>query len=247
MTGNAPGWLTARPIAHRGLHDAQKPENTFFALRAAQAKNYGVEADVRLSRDGRVFVFHDDELDRLTFEKGFFRDLDSAQVQALRLRGGERIPALPEFLSEGAKGPLILELKSDFDGDVSLAHAVAAALAGHRGPVALKSFDPTLIAVLRAQKNGPWPLGIVAQADYEDEDFENLSAAAKDGLARFVHVRETRPDFLSWRSSDLPNPTCELARACAKMPVMSWTVRSADQAAEVLRHADQIVFEGFDP
>ncbi len=246
MTGHAPGWLTARPIAHRGLHDAQKPENTMFALRAAMARGFAVEADVRLSRDGDVFVFHDDELDRLTCEKGFFRDLDSAQAQALRLRGGERIPALAEFLREGAACPLILELKSDFDGDVSLAHAVAAALAGHRGPVALKSFDPALIAVLRAQ-NPPWPLGIVAQADYEDEDFENLSAAEKDRLVRFVHARETRPDFLSWRCSDLPNPTCELARACAKMPVISWTVRSAEQAAEVRRHANQIVFEGFLP
>lgn len=218
-----------------------------FALRAAMARGFAVEADVRLSRDGDVFVFHDDALDRLTWETGFFRDLDTAQAQALRLRGGERIPTLAEFLREGADCPLILELKSDFNGDVALAHAMAAALADHRGPVALKSFDPALIAVLRAQKHAPWPLGIVAQADYDDGDFENLSAAEKDRLARFVHARETRPDFLSWRSSDLPNPTCELARACAKMPVMSWTVRSAEQAKEVLRRADQIVFEGFLP
>jgi len=245
VTGNAPNWLTARPIAHRGLHDSARPENTLFALRAAQARGYGVEADVRLSRDGGVFVFHDDELDRLTGAKGFFRDLDSGQAGALRLRGGERIPSLAEFLREGAAGPLILELKSDFDGDLSLARAVAVALSGHPGPVALKSFDPALIAVLRAER-APWPLGIVAQADYDDEDFKMLPAAEKEGLVRFVHARETRPDFLSWRCSDLPNAVCELARACA-MPVMSWTVRSNTQAEHVLRHADQIVFEGFVP
>jgi len=246
VTGNAPDWLIAQPIAHRGLHDAARPENTLFALRAAMAQGFAVEADVRLSRDGAVFVFHDDELDRLTGRTGFFRDLDCAQAEALRLRGGERIPSLAEFLRDGATRPLILELKSDFSGDVSLAGAVLAALSGHRGPVALKSFDPALIAVLRAQ-NAPWPLGIVAQADYDDDDFKMLSAAEKDGLVRFVHARDTRPDFLSWRSADLPNPVCELARSCARMPVMSWTVRSREQAERVLRGADQIVFEGFAP
>ena len=246
MTGNAPDWLTARPIAHRGLHDAEKPENSLSALRAALDRGYGVEADVRLSRDGEIFVFHDDDLARLTGADGIFGQRDSAELSALRLRGGERIPLLADFLREGAAVPLILELKSDFSGDLSLAQAIGAVLATHPGPVALKSFDPALIAALRAE-NPPWPLGIVAQADYEDEDFEMLSAQAKAHLARFVHAGETRPDFLSWRCADLPNPTCELARACARMPVMSWTVRGAAQAKEVLRHADGIVFEGFLP
>ncbi len=61
---NAPDWLTARPIAHRGLHDVSKGviENSLGALRAALAKGYAVECDLRLSRDGKVFVFHDDDL-----------------------------------------------------------------------------------------------------------------------------------------------------------------------------------------
>jgi glycerophosphoryl diester phosphodiesterase len=244
VTGNAPAWLTARPIAHRGLHDFSRPENSLSALRAAVGRGYAVEADVRLSRDGGIFVFHDDDLARLTGAAGLFAARDSAEISALRLRGGETIPTLAEFLREGAAVPLILELKSDFSGDVSLARAMASGLAGHPGPVALKSFDPALIATLRA-RSPPWPLGMVAQADYEDEDFQNLPAAEKDRLARFVHARETQPDFLSWRRSDLPSAVCELARACIKMPVMSWTVRSPAQAEAVLRHADQIVFEGF--
>jgi glycerophosphoryl diester phosphodiesterase len=245
VTGQAPDWLTARPIAHRGLHDLERPENSLSALRAALNGGYAVEADVRLSRDGAIFVFHDDDLARLTGAGGQFRQRDAADIKSLRLKGGEPIATLAEFLEEaGGAAPLILELKSDFDGDLSLARAIRAMLTDRSGKVALKSFDPALIAALRAEE-APWPLGIVAQADYEDEDFAHLTPQAKDGLARFVHARETRPDFLSWRCADLPNPVCELARACARMPVMSWTVRSAAQAIEVLRHADQIVFEGF--
>lgn len=244
---DAPDWLTARPIAHRGLHDAARPENSLAALRAAVGEGYAVEADIRLSRDGEIFVFHDDDLARLTGADGFFHARDSRALSRLRLRGGgERIPSLAEFLREGEGAPLILELKSDFSGDLSLARALPAALADHGGPVALKSFDPALIAVLRAA-GARWPLGIVAQADYDDEDFAHLGARVKDRLARFTHARETRPDFLSWRCCDLPSAPCEIFRACAGGPVMSWTVRSPAQAEQVLRHADQVVFEGFSP
>ena len=64
----APDWLTARPIAHRGLHDraASRPENTLAAARAAVAGGFAIECDVQLSADGEAMVFHDAALGRLT-------------------------------------------------------------------------------------------------------------------------------------------------------------------------------------
>ena len=47
----APAFLR-RPIAHRGLHDAVRPENSRAAVRAAIAAGYGIEIDLQLSRDG---------------------------------------------------------------------------------------------------------------------------------------------------------------------------------------------------
>ena len=47
-------WLTARPIAHRGLHDgATAIENTASAFRAAIDGGYGIETDVQLTADGQ--------------------------------------------------------------------------------------------------------------------------------------------------------------------------------------------------
>ena len=142
--------------------------------------------------------------------------------------------------------PLILELKSDFSGDIALAEALGADLGEYAGPVAVKSFDPALIAALRAAA-APWPLGIVTQADFGDAEFAALDRAQKQSLTQLTHLKDTRPDFLSWRAADLPNPVCELARACAAMPVMTWTIRSSEKAAAARKHADQIVFEGFLP
>ncbi len=70
MTGwtiNAPDWLTARPIAHRGLHSTQSGlvENSPAAAAAAIARNYAIECDIQRTKDGAAVVFHDFTLDRL--------------------------------------------------------------------------------------------------------------------------------------------------------------------------------------
>ena len=62
----APGWLTARPIAHRGFHDARagRLENTLAAAEAAIEKTFAIESDLQLTADGRAIDFHDGTLDR---------------------------------------------------------------------------------------------------------------------------------------------------------------------------------------
>jgi glycerophosphoryl diester phosphodiesterase len=60
-------WLIARPVAHRGLHDAKAGivENSPSAFAAAVAANYAIECDLQLSADGEAMVHHDDALGRL--------------------------------------------------------------------------------------------------------------------------------------------------------------------------------------
>ena len=57
---SAPAWLTARPIAHRGLHarDTGIVENTLSAAQAAIERGFSIECDVQLSADGEAVVFH---------------------------------------------------------------------------------------------------------------------------------------------------------------------------------------------
>ena len=53
--------------AHRGLHEKDKsiPENSMTAFRKAVDAGYGIEMDLNLTADGRIIVFHDDNLLRL--------------------------------------------------------------------------------------------------------------------------------------------------------------------------------------
>jgi glycerophosphoryl diester phosphodiesterase len=256
----APHWLVARPIAHRGLHDQAQGrcENSLAAAEAAVARGFSVECDVRLSRDGVAFVFHDARLERLTGAGGRLDGLDAREIDALRLRaqGPAATPASPPRLDRliariAGRAPLIVEIKSAFDGDLRLVQAVARVLAQtpREAPVAVKSFDPEPIAWLRAQAPAlgleRLPLGIVAQARFDaQDDWAALDAPARRDLAALTHWPRTRPDFLSWAVRDLPHAGPTLARAALGLPVMAWTVRDPQDWARARACADQAVFEG---
>lgn len=247
--------LLARPIAHRGLHDAAAGviENTIGAARAAIAANYAIECDVQATLDGAAVVFHDDELDRLTDSTGYVRDRSLADLQHQRLRGtAETIPCLAEFVAAiSGRTPLVIELKSYFDGDMRLPQAVIATLRNYRGAVCIESFDPAMIAFLRdpSQTAGlaHIPLGVVAEAHYTEQEWPRLSAHQRREMTHFLHYPQTQPDFISWSVSDLPHAIPFLARQGLRLPVTTWTVRTPDQAQQARQWADQIVFENFAP
>ncbi|MBX9760440.1 MAG: glycerophosphodiester phosphodiesterase [Beijerinckiaceae bacterium] len=247
-------WLVARPIAHRGLHDRAGGviENSLVAADLAVAAHYAIECDVQMSSDGEAFVFHDERLGRLTGEAGAVCETSAAALSRMRLVGAASdapLPSLDAFLERvGRRVPVIIEIKSRFDGDMRLAERTARTAAEYEGAVALKSFDPAIIAHLRAGKLADGvPLGIVAQARYEHHEWDVLGATEKQSLSCLLHWRDTRPDFLSYCVDDLPHAAAHLARTALQIPVMTWTVRTPAQWAIARAHADQAIFEGAVP
>ena len=245
----APAWLVARPIAHRGLHDraAGRPENTRAAAEAAIAGGYAIECDVQASADGEAMVFHDAALGRLTEATDPVSSRRAADLGTLRVAGStETIPTLPEFLAAIAGAtPLVVEIKSRFDGDHALARRVAEIASAYAGPLALKSFDPGIVAALRELVPETLPRGIVAESNQDDPAYAALPESERRALANLLHVAQTRPDFLSWRVDDLPCAATHLGRFYGGLPVMAWTVRTPEQRRHAQAHADQMVFEGF--
>ena len=78
----APDWLTARPVAHRGLHDRTRGiiENMPGAALAAIEGNFSIECDIQLTADGEAMVHHDDALGRLTDRSGALLGIMVASV-----------------------------------------------------------------------------------------------------------------------------------------------------------------------
>jgi glycerophosphoryl diester phosphodiesterase len=129
----APDWLTARPVAHRGLHDRARGiiENMPAAVQAAITGNFNIEVDIQLSADGEAMVHHDDALGRLTDGAGALRDMTSAQLKAVVFKDTpERMMSLGDLCTLVAgRAPLVIEVKSQFDGDRRLVTRMAEVLA----------------------------------------------------------------------------------------------------------------------
>jgi glycerophosphoryl diester phosphodiesterase len=241
------GWLVERPIAHRGLHDRSRGivENSPSAFAAAMARGYAIECDLRLSADGEAMVFHDATLDRITLAKGAVIERSAAALKKVALRGsGDRMQTLPELLEQvNGAVPLVIELKSCWNGSLALARRTAEAISGYDGHVALMSFDPDVVAGL-AELAPPLPRGMVA--DRESVMDVPLGLARRLELRHFSHVARSRPHFLSYDVGGLPYGPPRAFRQ-AGMPVICWTVRDEDTARRARRYADQITFEGFLP
>lgn len=211
-------------------------------------RGFAIECDVQCTADGDAMVFHDFTLERLTDATGPIARMQSSGVVALRLKGsGDRVPSFAALLDRVAgRVPLICEVKSMFEGDMRLADRLSVLLRDYAGPVAIKSFDPAIIVHLRGLQLDR-PLGIIAEAVFDDPEWQGLSAETRRSLANFLHFAETRPDFLSYHVNDLPHAVPYLCRTALGLPVMAWTVRTPEQRQRALAWADQMVFEGFVP
>lgn len=241
-------WLTARPIAHRGLHDTAKGivENSASAVAAAMAHDYAIEVDLQLTGDGEAIVFHDADLDRLTGARGPVAERTASDLKQVSYAMGEdRIQTLAELLAQVAgKAGLVLELKSRWTGDTALARRTADVLSDYGGPVAVMSFDPAMVIALR--RLAPTVTrGIVACA-FRGADWPQLSWWRRLGLRHFLHLPQSAPQFVSYDIKGLRSLRPRCLRAVG-LPLITWTVRDQRDAAFAAQWADQITFEGFLP
>src|SRR5262245_27377783 len=234
-------WLIGRPVAHRGLHDAQKGiiENTPSAFTAAIEHRYGIECDLQITADGEAMVHHDDTLGRLTDGSGALAAMTAAELRRVRFRAtADPMITLGELCDLVAgRATLVIELKSRFDGDLRLVRRAAAVLSSYGGPAALMSFDPAPIAALREISPG-LPRGMVAERHYRHRGWDRLPPATKHNLSCFGHAMQTRPQFIAYGVSDLPATVPFVARKLFGLPLLAWTVRTDADREKAARYAD---------
>ena len=246
----APDWLTARPVAHRGLHDRSRGiiENMPAAIAAAVAANFSFEVDLQLTADGEAMVHHDDELGRLTEGSGALLNKTAAELkQVVFKETSERMMSLGDLCAlVNGRVPMVLEVKSHFDGDRRLVARMAEVLAAYSGPVVGMSFDPDQVLALR-EAMPQLSRGIIAQRSYNDADWAELTPSQRAGMLQLRHGFRTRPHFVAYWVDDLPALAPWIARHIFGCPLLTWTVRTQDQRDRAARYADQMIFEGFRP
>ena len=214
------------------------------AFAAAIAGRYGIECDLQISGDGEAMVYHDDVLGRLTEGAGRLDAKTAAELKRFEFKGtADRMITLGELCDFVAgRAALLIELKSPRAGDQRLAVRAADVLSGYRGKAAVMSFEPRQVAEVRriAQRI---PRGMAVRS----HTWRDASAAPKRAIAALASALASRPQFLAYSVADLPALLPTVTHNLLAMPLLAWTVRSADERQRAARYADQMIFEGFRP
>jgi glycerophosphoryl diester phosphodiesterase len=229
------GFLTRTPFANRGLHGSRHVENSRAAVEAAVSHGYGVKVDVQFSLDGMAYVIADPTVDRLTDETGQVRHLSSKQLAEIKLRGtDETIPKLDEILALVAgRTPVLVELKA-VEGHVSqLCVAVRHAIESYRAEAAVMSLHGE-VSRWFSSHGERITRGLMLS--------DNSIYAKEEASEKVQALWRARPEFLAIDIADLPNRFVQRQRRRG-IPMLAWTVTSAEQQAIAADCVDQIIFE----
>lgn len=103
----------ARIIAHRGS-SKMFPENSLAAFRyAAESGADSLEVDLRASRDGQIYCFHDYHLARMTGYSGYLSRTPARVVDKLRVQSRQHVLHFERFVHEFAgRIEIVLDIKS---------------------------------------------------------------------------------------------------------------------------------------
>ena len=248
-TRRALSWLTARPVAHRGLHDvtAGIVENTQSAVQAALEGGYAIEVDLQLTADGQAMVFHDFDLNRLTESTGLVVEHTCTELKQVRFKAcGDRMQNLPELLEQiDGRATLMLELKSRWRDIGLLERQVADVLAGYRGPVSVMSFDPASMTAMKTIAPN-LVRGLVSERFEHTNEWRFMPVSQRLALRHGQQLPECDPHFLHYHVKGLPYGPTRLFRKLGR-PVLTWTVKTPADREIAAKYADQMIFEGFRP
>lgn len=183
-------------IGHRGGPTRDYPENAIETLeRTLKAGTRAMEVDVAETKDGRLVLMHDDDLERTTTGTGLVADHTLAEIQALKLETGSKVtefapPTLEAALEWAVKNNAILELDKK-----------------------RAATYPPMIAAVRAAK-AENNVFVITYTDEQAVEVHTLApelmiTATVNSMAQFEDLisRGVKPDrFLAWTGNVEPRP-----------------------------------------
>jgi glycerophosphoryl diester phosphodiesterase len=239
-------WIKETKIAHRGLHSLDKsiPENSMKAFELAIEKNYGIEMDINVLKDGTVVVFHDHHLKRLVPGRSeLLSELNYNDIKDLKLlESNERISTLKEVLDfVNGRVPLLIELKPLGEKRV-LCENFWETIKDYQGKYGIHSFSPW---ILKWFKNNH-PDVIRGQITEYFRSNSKMKRISKYLMKSMFFNKITKPDFVNYGIIDLPNKYCDKAFKKG-LCIIAYASHSQEQFDMVKKHYNNSVFEYFIP
>lgn len=249
-------------IAHRGLFNNDNracPENSIPAFERARDNGYGIELDVRLTKDDKLVVFHDESLQRMC---GINRDVIDMTLTELKkyylLESREKIPeftrVLNQVLINGKENPpLIIEVKARHKCIHTL-KILFELLKDYRGIYCIESFNPLALVWLRIYH--PEVIRGQLVMDYGRKRRRGRGRKCLEGVVHFFQslftnvlllTIFTRPDFVAYNHKFANTWRYRRLRKSGEYVSAGWTIRSKEELKKSRKYFSIIIFDSFMP
>ena len=157
-------FLSRNLIAHRGYHNNKKgiPENSVLAFKKAIDNNYLIELDVRLTKDQKLVVFHDDNLKRVCGVNKRVKDLTYRELLKYNLFDTTlKVPLFSDVIKlVNGRVPILIETKYHNRYGV-LEKILINELSNYKGLYAIQSFYPMSLLWLK-RNTKDIPIGLLS-------------------------------------------------------------------------------------
>lgn len=219
-------FLTTNLIAHRGLH-YNYLENTLGAFKEAIKNNYIIELDVRLTKDKKVIVFHDNNLFRIT---GINKNINESTYE--ELKEIINIPTLQEVLNlVSGKVPIIIEIKLS-KKLFQLEKELSKFLNSYNYKFAIQSFNP--LSILWFKINKPkYIRGYLINSIYSKNIIINRLLNSR------ILNKILKPNYLGVNLQYLKNNKIKKLRR--KYLIIGYTINNQEEYTEYKHYADNFI------
>lgn len=232
--------------AHRGLFDNVfgPPENTIAAFENAIIMGYGIELDVRMSKDGVLVVHHDPTLRRTCKNKKRVSDVTAKELANMQVMGlNYGIPTLEKVLKIiDGQVPIIIEIKAE-KKTADTVIALRELLMGYNGAFCVQSFSP--IVLLHTRRLMPEVIRGQLSTDFAAEGSKKGTIPkffASNLMTNFL----SRPHFISYGYRYNNKLSFKICASRASFTA-GWTIKNNAALLRTLRYFDIAIFEGFSP
>jgi len=222
-------------IAHRGIHDNLSVyENSIEAIKLAVDKNYAVEIDVRLTLDGKIIVFHDNNLNRMM---GKDMIIEENNYDDLKKNSHYHIPLLEEILDViNCKVPILIEIK-DHKKIGKLETKLVCILNNYDGDYLIQSFNPYIVYWFK--KNFPFILRGQLSYSYKNK---KIGFFKRIMLSNMLFNKISKPHFISYKYDELPIEKIRKFQKCG-VTVLGWTINNRNDLAKFLDIYDNLIVD----
>ena len=220
--------------AHRGLFDNKNiVENTIPAFKRALKDNLNIEFDIRLTKDKKIIVFHDDNLKRLTGVNKLVRDTNYEELKSIKLLGtDDTIPLLEDVLNlVSGRCILLIEIKELFS-NMSLKE-LNKLLLDYNGNVLLQSFNPLVIRRISLSSLSRYDIGILLTNSY-------------NGLKRYFYNCYIYNYLIKRKYCDFVSSPMELVfkvKEKTNKELFIWTIKTKDEFIKYKKYSNNLICE----